>query len=178
MSTPVDPSRMEEFASLYGANQRSIVLYLTSLLPSQTDVDDVLQEAGVVLWREFATFEPGTNFRAWAFRVAFNQVRAWRKRQQRDRLLFSEEFISAISEELNSAPGDFERRAEWMHECIERLPVHHRELLAYRYQQGLPIETLAEKFGRSADAVYRLLSRVRNAVHECIDAKIRNEEPA
>ena len=167
---------MEEFATLYGAHQRAVVLYLTSLLPTPADVDDVLQEASVVLWREFSTFEPGTNFRAWAFRVAFNQVRAWRKRQQRDRLMFTEEFLSAIAEELNAEHEHLERRVQLMSECIDSLPQQHRDLLALRYHQGLSIDVLAEKFGKSVDAVYRLLSRLRTVVHQCIDLKVQKGE--
>ena len=171
-----EPARMEEFAALFGAHQRAVVLYLSSLLPTQADVDDVLQEASVVLWREFSTFQSGTNFRAWAFRVAFNQVRAWRKRQQRDRLLFSEEFLSAIAEELNAEHEYFERRVQLMSQCIESLPPRHRELLALRYHHGVSVDVLAEKFGKSIDAVYRLLSRIRTAIHHCIDLRINKGE--
>ena len=167
---------MEEFAALYGAHQRAIVLYLSSLLPSQVDVDDVLQEASVVLWREFASFESGTNFRAWAFRVSFNQVLAWRKRQQRDRLLFSEEFLSAISEDISSDQDYFDRRMKLMTHCIEQLPSHQKELLALRYHQGESIEQLSQQLNKSLDAVYRLLSRIRNAIHVCIDNKMGKEE--
>ena len=162
---------MNEFAALFGAHQRAIVLYLSSLLPTQADVDDVLQEASVVLWREFTVFQRGTNFRAWAFRVAFNQVRAWRKRQQRDRLLFSEEFLTAIAEELNADHEYFEQRLKLMDHCIASLPPRHQELLALRYHQGLSIDALSEKFGKSIDAVYRLLSRIRTAIHQCIDLR-------
>ncbi len=167
---------MEEFAALFGAHQRAVVLYLSSLLPTQADVDDVLQEASVVLWREFSTFQPGTNFRAWAFRVAFNQVRAWRKRQQRDRLLFSEEFLSAIAEELDAEHDHIERRLRLMSLCIESLPPRHRDLLSLRYHQGLSVDVLAEKLGKSMDAVYRLLSRIRTSVHDCIDQRIQQGE--
>lgn len=171
-----EAGRMEEFAALYGAHQRAVVLYLSSLLPTQADVDDVLQESSVVLWREFSSFQSGTNFRAWAFRVAFNQVRAWRKRQQRDRLLFSEEFLSAIAEELNAEHEYLDRRLQLMTQCIENLPPRHRELLSLRYHHGLSVDLLAEKFGKSIDAVYRLLSRIRTAVHHCIDLRVNKGE--
>jgi RNA polymerase sigma-70 factor (ECF subfamily) len=171
-----EQSTMEEFAGLYGAHQRAVVMYLSSLLPTQADVDDVLQEASVVLWREFSTFQSGTNFRAWAFRVAFNQVRAWRKKQQRDRLLFSEEFLTAIAEELNAEQEFFDRRLQLMSQCLESLPPRHRELLALRYHHGHSVDVLAERFGKSIDAVYRLLSRVRTAVHHCIDMRLNKGE--
>ncbi|MFN7134755.1 MAG: guanylate kinase, partial [Myxococcales bacterium] len=53
----------------------------------KTDSEEVIQETNLVLWREFDRFQEGTNFAAWACRVALNQVLAWRKKRQRDRLL-------------------------------------------------------------------------------------------
>ena len=88
--------RVDEFVELYARHHKPIHRYLTTLLPTTADVDDVLQETSVVLWREFDTFEPGSSFWAWASRVAFNQVRAWRSRQRRERLVFSKNFLQEI----------------------------------------------------------------------------------
>src|SRR5262249_34859663 len=86
-----DPAgRTELFIRLLGQSHRSLHLYVMSLVPNRNDAEDILQQTNLVLWREFHQFEPGTNFTAWACRVAFNQVLAWRKRRQRDRLVFSE----------------------------------------------------------------------------------------
>ncbi len=73
--------------------------YLAGLLPTQNDVDDVFQETCLVLWREFHQFRLGTNFGAWACTIAFNQVRAWRSRQKRESLVFSDEFLQLISDD-------------------------------------------------------------------------------
>src|SRR6516165_3336353 len=82
------PKRVEEFVRLLGQNQRWLLIYVTSLVPVWSDTEEVIQETNLVLWREFDRFESGTNFTAWAFRVALNQVLAWRKRRRRDRLEF------------------------------------------------------------------------------------------
>jgi RNA polymerase sigma-70 factor (ECF subfamily) len=63
-----------------------------------------------------------------------------------------------------------------MSQCVESLPARHRELLALRYHHGLSVDLLARKFGKSIDAVYRLLSRIRSAVHQCIDVRISKGE--
>jgi RNA polymerase sigma factor (sigma-70 family) len=112
------PKRVEEFVRLLGQNQRWLLIYVTSLVPVWSDTEEVIQETNLVLWREFDRFESGTNFTAWAFRVALNQVLAWRKRRRRDRLEFSPAFLEVVAaataadvERLEERPGL--RRAAW-----------------------------------------------------------------
>lgn len=164
--------RMDEFVELYATHHKHLYRYLASLLPTAVDVDDVLQETCVVLWREFESFESGTNFWAWSSRVAFNQVRAWRSRQKRERLLFSEGFLEAVSNELVVNRDQYVERDIAMNQCLKQLPAEHRTMLKQRYMDEQSIESLAEQFERTTTAVYRLLSRIRHALHECISRRL------
>ena len=38
------------------------------------DAEDILQACRLTLWKQFETFEPGTNFLAWARKIALNQT--------------------------------------------------------------------------------------------------------
>ena len=58
------------------------------------------------------------------FELPFNQMRAWRKKQQRDRLVFSDSFLEALSAELDSRADDLDRRLIALEKCLERLPEH------------------------------------------------------
>jgi RNA polymerase sigma-70 factor (ECF subfamily) len=161
-----------EFLVLFAKHQRTILLYLTSLLPTQTDVDDVFQETSLVLWREFENFRLGSNFGAWACAIAFNQVRAWRTRQSRESLVFSDMFLQSISDELIDSAGYLEERSQALQKCIECLPEHHRELIRHRYDSGHSIELIAEQAQRSTVSVYRMLSRIRESLHECVSKRL------
>ena len=168
-----DRPRMDEFARLLGGAQRRLFLYLTGLLGDRTAAEDVLQETNLVLWREFEQFEPGTNFTAWSCRVAFNQVRAHRTKRGRDRLVFSDAFLTAVNDELTRDADRLEERRAALSECLRQLPDHHRELVRLRYlgdesSAGAATEELAERLGKSPAAVLRMLSRVRHALHDCV----------
>lgn len=166
-------ARTAEFLGLFAKHQRTIALYLTSLLPTQTDVDDVFQETSLALWREFESFEIGTNFGAWACTVAFNRVRAWRSRRSRESLVFSDAFLQAVSDEMIKHSEHYRDRSEALQQCIRALPEHHRELIRHRYDAGCSIDEIAEQAERSSVAIYRMLSRVRHALHDCISARIQ-----
>lgn len=167
--------KTEAFIQLLGQSHRRLYLYVVSLVPNRNDAEDVLQQTNLVLWREFESFEPGTNFTGWACRVAFNQVLAWRKRRDRDRLVFSEAFLAAVSEEVSNDAERLEERSRQLAGCLDKLPEHHRELIRLRYSEGNAVEAIAERLDRTADAVYRMLSRVRQSLHDCVSHSLSRE---
>lgn len=168
-------ARIEEFVRLLGENQHRIFVYLMSMMQDRVAVEDVQQETNLVLWREFESFEPSSNFAAWSCRVAFNQMRSWRKKQQRDRLVFSDSFLDALSAELDSKVTSLDGRLDALERCLEKLPSHHRELIRHRYSVGSAIEEIAERMDRKPDAIYRLLSRVRCSLQECVQGTLARE---
>lgn len=163
----VPEERIDEFVQLLAQNQRRLLVYLTSLMHDRDAVNDVLQETNLVLWREFKKFEIGTSFTAWSCRIAYNQMLAWRKKQQRDRLQFSEEFLRVVSHELDAESDRLDQRMTALVQCMKSLPDHHRELIRHRYTDGRAIEEIAFQANRSVEAVYRMLSRIRHTLHDC-----------
>lgn len=93
-----DPTAQEEFVRLLTSEQSAIHSFITSLMPGNPSVDDVLQRTNLVLWRKCDGFTLGTNFRAWAFRCASWQVRAFFKDQKsRNWLVFDEELTDLLA---------------------------------------------------------------------------------
>jgi RNA polymerase sigma-70 factor (ECF subfamily) len=174
-SDDVSPQRMDAFVRLLGQNQRRIFLYVMGLVPNWTDAEEIIQETNLILWREFDRFQQGTNFAAWACKVAFHQVLAFRKRKQRDRLEFSPAFLEAVGAEA-AADADFlEERSQALSGCIGKLPEAHRDMLQLRYTEGLTVDAIAAKLDRSVEAVYRALSRIRQSVHQCVTRTLTQE---
>jgi RNA polymerase sigma-70 factor (ECF subfamily) len=170
------PDRAEEFVFLLARHERLLGAYVMTMVPHPQDADDILQEAKVVMWRHFAKFELGTNFGAWARKIAFHQVLAYRKRKHRDRLDFSEDFLRAVADEAEVSADHLEQRERLLHECVAKLPEDHRATLQLRYQEGLSLEDMAARLGRTVGALYRLLSRVRAVLHECVSKNLNRPE--
>lgn len=160
--------KVDRFVRLLGQNQRRVFLYVLTLVPNATEAEEVLQNTNLVLWREFDTFQPGTNFAAWACRVALNQVLAWRKKRSRDRLEFSDAFLEAVGREAADAADALEDRTRALAGCLAKLPADHREMVRLRYTENLPIDAVAAAAGRTTEATYRALSRIRQVLHDCV----------
>jgi RNA polymerase sigma-70 factor (ECF subfamily) len=164
-----DPGpKAEEFVVLLARHERLLGAYVMTMVPLPADADDILQEAKVVMWHAFAHFELGTNFAAWARKVCFHQVLAFRKRRHRDRLVFSDDFIQAVADEMDQAGDALVQRERALHGCLAKLSTEHRRVLELRYHENLDIEDMAMRLGRTSTALYRLLSRIRQSLHGCI----------
>lgn len=170
------PDRAEEFVFLLARHERVLGAYVMTMVPHPQDAADILQEAKVVMWRNFAKFEPGTNFGAWMRKIAFHQVLAFRKRKNRDRLDFSEEFLRTVADEAEESAGQLEQREQLLHECIEKLPPDHRDVLHLRYREELSLESMSGRLGRTVCALYRQLSRVRQVLLECVSKNFNRKE--
>ena len=59
-------------------------------------------------------------------------------------------------------------RQEALEGCLGKLPENDRDLIHRRYAEGATTRGVAEQVGRSADAVYKALSRIRRALHACV----------
>ena len=79
------PQQYGELVELLVGIQKQLARYVRSLVPHCSDAEEVLQEVNLFLWNHAAEYEPGTNFAAWAFKVAHYHVLTFRKRQARTR---------------------------------------------------------------------------------------------
>src|SRR4051812_12731478 len=94
-----DSQRTEAIVQLLTEHQQKLYVYILSLLGNPTDADEVLQNTNLVLWRKAADFHFGTCFSAWACRLAYYEVLAFRKQRGRSRLNFNQELLDTLAEE-------------------------------------------------------------------------------
>jgi RNA polymerase sigma-70 factor, ECF subfamily len=166
----------DDFVRTLIKNQMRVYAYIVSLVPNRADADEVFQECCVILWSKHNEFVPGTNFLAWACQIALNKIFTLRKTQSRNRLVFDDEFLKAVSDERLAANERLELRSAALGGCLEKLKQRDRELIDgwYRYQ-GTTKE-LAEELGRPIDTVYKALKRIRGTLFDCVSRSVRAGE--
>ncbi len=169
-SLPPDPGELTEaYLRLLATIERSLATYVYSLVASGSDAQDILQEVRITMWKHFPSFEPGTNARAWAQRIALNHILNYRRSERkRPSLSLDEAFIEAIASEIDRQGDRLDQQSEALKNCLRKLPEPHRKIILWRYYEDCGIEEIAQKSQRSVDAVYRLLSRVREVLQECV----------
>src|SRR5215831_10742745 len=111
-----------DFVQLMTQYQGRLYGYVLSLSGDPDAANDVLQEANIVLWKQSGQFKPGSNFKAWAFRIAHFQFMAYRQKKLRDKVLFSDELLSMLASEAKDIDESHEERAAALESCLERMP--------------------------------------------------------
>lgn len=159
----------ESYLRLLAEHDRSLAGYVHCLMNSTADADDILQECKVVMWRQFGEFEPGTNFLAWARKIALHQILNFRRKETRRATSpVDQAFIESVAAEIEKRSDHLEHRAEALRACLQKLPKPHRQAIIWRYYEDCEIAEIAEKANRSETATYRLLSRIRQTLNACV----------
>jgi RNA polymerase sigma-70 factor (ECF subfamily) len=164
----IDLGREERFLKLFLAHERRIFGFLLALVPDWSAAEDLFQETSVVLWRKLDQFAPGTDFAAWALSIARYQVLDYRKKQRRDRVLFSDRTIELLADEMAVLGRDADARRDALEICLTKLKQQDRELIHLRYQPGATTQGVADRVGHSIQAVYKALNRIHGQLLLCI----------
>lgn len=168
----VSAERMNTFVGLFTSHEVRLRAFAMSLVPNWADAEDVLQQANLVLWKKFDQFQVGTEFFAWAARIVYLEAKDFRKRKLRSKIRFGDEFFDAIADEATEMSDELARRQQVLGDCVARLPEKHRQLLRLRYEHGGSGVQIAGTSGRSVDAIYNALCRIRKALVDCVDRRL------
>jgi len=171
-----DAQQQAQHVQLITAAQRRLYGYILTMLPSPEKADDVLQETNVVLWEKIDEFEPGTNFMAWARRVAYFQVKAYLKRHRpRGIIALDGPVLDAVARAAERESDRFEEHHHALRDCLEKLPDEDRNLIRMRYGDEYSVTEMATLCGRTAGALRQALYRIRGNLRRCVQNQVKPE---
>jgi RNA polymerase sigma-70 factor (ECF subfamily) len=168
----------EEFMSLLMEHQSGLRCYLRSLVPSWNDVDDVVQQVSLVAWRKFGEFERGTNFLAWLIVIARFEALKHRRGLARSPQVLAEDLCELLASEPEAAAFEAPEIDRWrtaFERCLGRLDDARRRLLLDAHTPGVRINALARREGRSEQAVYKMIQRLRARLVDCMRSRLARE---
>ena len=135
---------LQSYVKLMTEHQSSIRAFVVSLMPGSPDINDVVQETNAALWQKRGKFQLGSNFTAWAFRIARYEVHRQRDRNRRlGRIGFSEKMFYFLSETEGQETSG-ENVAAALESCLGKLTLSQREMIRARYTPGRSLEKFAE----------------------------------
>ncbi len=156
------------FVKLLMANYSRIYAYIISLVPNDSDADDLMQETASVMWENFNRFEPGTNFVSWAVTIAKFQVMRYRKQHQRSRIILSDKAYDLLVTETEKVQEESQDRLQALRNCLNKLSENDQQFIKMRYHEGASARIVAQKVGTSIDAVYRYSARLNHLLLGCV----------
>jgi RNA polymerase sigma-70 factor, ECF subfamily len=165
----------DEFVAIYTRHEQKLYRYVASLLASPNDVEDILQETARILWQKFDQYRPDEPFLPWACRIAHFEVLNHYQRERTRQKHFQPAVIEVLAEARLEHDELFEAQSRWLGECIEKLAETDRRLIEQRYASKNTLAEMASKTGRTANALYKSMQRVRRTLLECVDRGLESE---
>lgn len=150
--------------------------YIAGLLGGLDGADDLVQETNLFLWSKREDFVPGTNFRAWAMRVAWFKVMAERRdRARQGKVVFSEPMLEQLAARAVERLPESDARLGALRHCLEKTRPQDRRILEWKYGRSASLTELAASTGCAAAALHKTISRLRIALRHCVEKKLKEE---
>ena len=143
---------------LYGTLQR--------LGARPADIDDLLQDIFVVLYRHWPTLDLTRPLRPWLFGVAFRVVRAHRRRRARET-----SYADLDPEDAGPSPERWfqgQESLETLKAALERVPAVRRSVIIKHDIEGLEVIDIARELSMTKFGVYARLHKGRKELASAV----------
>ncbi len=163
-------ARKEEFEAVALPHLRALYRTAARLFCDPAQADDLVQDVYLQAWKSFDRFEPGTNSRAWLYRILFNMHHHHRRKWFNVRVINeSQEFLEASA--TYTAPVSERITDEEILSALDGVPDEFRavvllvdvEEFSYREAAGIlnvPIGTVMSRLNRGRKILRERLAGV------------------
>ena len=174
---------IERFSKLLQVTRPALRAHLSTKLRCREAVEDCLQEIALTVWQKYDEGWDEESFRRYSFTCARFKALSWLKKNKSNNLVvMAPEMAERLADRIESlgSGGDGEAKTETdrimaLENCVDGMPQRQRELLMSRYgpKEGGTLEEQARKLSLSMDAVYKQLERLRTALRDCVEQRLK-----
>jgi RNA polymerase sigma-70 factor (ECF subfamily) len=147
------------------------------LTQDREEVEDLVQETFHKALKGFSSYQQGTNFRAWIFRILRNTFLTSRTGLKSGLIvsLDSEEgeFAGPVTEETPESLLLERSNQQMVQEVIEELPVIFREVILLCDVEEMSYQEISKTIAIPMGTVMSRLARARNALRQGLTKKLR-----
>jgi RNA polymerase sigma factor (sigma-70 family) len=176
MSTPLPPPPIparaaHRIALLLAKHGEELARHIRRIVRDDDTAQDLLQETMLRAWKALGRLTPGSNERAWLYRIATNASLNHQRARARERAAMARhatELTDALDPDDGAQGDDADRAGLWAE--LARLPERQRLALSLRVADELDYEEIAARIGGTAAAaranVYQATRRLKMKVRE------------
>lgn len=132
---------------------------------------DVVQETALVAFRNLDRFFAEADFATWLKAIARRQALAARRKLGKQQPA-GEGLLEAVYE--TDSEEEPERKTA-LRACLDSLPPDERQLIHHRYAEGERVEEIAARSSTNVDTLRWRMYRLRQALRECVERRLRRE---
>jgi RNA polymerase sigma-70 factor, ECF subfamily len=170
-SEGTDVAVQDEFMVLFAPILELAYGTAVRLTRSRTEADDLVQDAAFLAYKAFGTFQRGTNFKAWFFRILTNAFYSRHRKEKHEKANLSSDEVPALylyqktteaglwGSEVDPAAAIMDRLdADRVGEALDTLPEDYRVVTTLYFIDDLSYQQIA-------DALQCPIGTVRSRLH-------------
>lgn len=162
------------FEQLLGARIDRLYRVAASILGSEADARDVVQEASLSAWRQLPRLRNSRAFDAWLGRTLINSCRMQLRRRSRVREIpFGSSDASGIESRGGPAGPELFAERDAIHRAFAQLDPADRGLLALHHIERQPVDEIGRFLGIPSGTVRWRLHRARRALERALEVERR-----
>jgi len=151
------------------------------LSKNREEAEDLVQETYAKALRGFSSYQPGTNFRAWMYRILRNTFltsRTGLKATMTVPLETDEDGPVVVVPDSQTPESILLDRSnqQVLQDALQELPLHYREVLLLCEVEEMSYQEIADTLGIPAGTVMSRLSRARAALRGIVREKLKGAQ--
>ena len=170
-------SQLETFEALAVPLFDQLYNFAHWLSQDREEAEDLVQETYAKALKGFSSFQPGTNFRAWMYRILRNTFLTSRTGLRVTKsvpLEDDEPQSAAVFDRATPEALLIERSNQWLvQDALTEMPIKFREIILLCEVEEMSYQEIAETLSIPIGTVMSRLSRARATLREILQEKLR-----
>jgi RNA polymerase sigma-70 factor (ECF subfamily) len=177
-----DPTRVQvEFEQLLSPILQMAYGTAVRLTRNRTEAEDLVQDAALLAFKAFDSFQQGTNFKAWFFRILTNAFYSRHRKEKHEKANLSTEDVPALYLYTKTAEAGLHGResdpasaimdkldTEQVSEALEALPTEYRVVATLYFIEDFSYQQIAEVLECPVGTVRSRLHRGRRMLQKAL----------
>jgi RNA polymerase sigma-70 factor (ECF subfamily) len=151
------------------------------LTRNRTEAEDLVQDAALLAYKAFGSFQPGTNFKAWFFRILTNAFYSRHRKEKHEKANISTEDVPPLYLYSQTAEAGLPGRegdpasaimekldTEQVSAALEQLPVEYRVVATLYFIEDFSYQQIAEVLECPVGTVRSRLHRGRRMLQKAL----------
>ena len=137
---------------------------------SPTDIDDLLQNVFIKVYRNMKEFDPSLRFSSWIYRICYHEMLDWYRKEKREphtSFDADETLIHTLASDDNTATTALsEEKKKVIKEALDSLDQKYKDIIELRFYEEKSYEEIADILRIPPGTVATHLNRVKKILKE------------